>query len=378
VKKALRILGPLFAVALILAMVLVPDSGPSAVASTQLNPPVVDSPEEQLVSTGVSAPDWVWATRDWTAEEMAAAKPYPLQSPQVAPKIASPALPDASLSGNLQMVTFPGGMPEGEQVALSNNGENVLGLSDLLAPTGYAYPGPFTRYTYWGKVYKDWPAKTIGVLFFWQRGGSYRCSAASIGGYAIWTAGHCVHDGSGSPLGWSYNVVFVPGYDTGRARLGQWRGVALWTLTGWFNSGNLGYDMGGVVLLKYKRKLISQKVGWLGFAYTPDTNPYYAQYHWFEIGYPASYPFDGNKQVICASSYAYSDANFSPNPVGVGCDQTGGTSGGPWIWGYGSGFYVNGNMSYRYTNPDHPLEMFSPYFGDAAHGLWYQLVTSVP
>ena len=34
--------------------------------------------------------------------------------------------------------------------------------------------------------------------------------------------------------------------------------------------------------------------------------------------------------------------------IGVGCDMTGGSSGGPWILGLGRGNYINGLISYGY------------------------------
>jgi hypothetical protein len=62
--------------------------------------------------------------------------------------------------------------------------------------------------------------------------------------------------------------------------------------------------------------------------------------------------------------------------MGIGCDLTGGSSGGPWITKFsgasGSANYLNGHNSYRYTS--HPQEMFSPYFGSQAQSLWYTLV----
>jgi V8-like Glu-specific endopeptidase len=381
-KVAVRVIGVLLAVVLIAAFVLEPASTPQAVAAQDFPKPVATTAEEEVVSSasvltqGQSRSDWVW-----TPERIASAKPYPLQTREGSAETLAPQTGFAPSPGSPQLQTFPAGLPEGE-VSYANDlsGLEAFALPGASAPTGYSYPAPFTRYVYYGRYIKEYPYKTIGKLFFVQYGTAYVCSASSIGNYAIWTAGHCVHYGDGSPNGWSYALMFAPGYDNGKFPGKRWfaEDWNLWSLNGWINSGNLAYDMGGAVLNTIGRKKISQKVGWLGFAYTPDTSPYYAQYHWFGIGYPQASPFDGQKQVVCASSYAYSDAAFSPMPVGVGCDQTGGTSGGPWILAFGSGYYVNGNMSYRYINPNHPLEMFSPYFGNGALNLFNALVTDVP
>jgi len=125
--------------------------------------------------------------------------------------------------------------------------------------------------------------------------------------------------------------------------------------------------------LKVKRKLLSSKVGWLGFAWNKGD-----LLSWFAIGYPAVSPFDGGKQVVCAASFAYLDLNVQNSPHAIGCDQTGGTSGGPWILQYGTNYYLNGNQSYRYVVPYHPLELFSPYFDDGTYSLWYNFHYAVP
>jgi V8-like Glu-specific endopeptidase len=380
-KAAIRVIGIFFCALLVLELVIGQVGSQPATASRTLPDPVVNQPEEGVVSrNSMVAPQSTRAPHMWTEAEMAAAKPYPVterqgQADMLVPLTASADTP----SPVAQLKTFPAGLPEGEVGTLNDlSGLTSLGTGSPTAPSGYGYPAPFTRYTYYGRYSKEYPYKTIGKLYFVQYGTAYVCSASSVGNYGIWTAGHCVHAGDNSSSGWSYYVMFLPAYDAGKKPMGQWFDVNLWTTGGWYSSGDLRYDMGGVILGVQKRKKISQKVGWLGFAYQSGGTGY-APFHWFGIGYPQASPFDGLKQVVCASSYAYSDTSFgTPYPVGVGCDQTGGTSGGPWILSFGSGYYVNGQMSYRYVNPDHPQEMFSPFYGDAAYNLWNAVVTSVP
>jgi V8-like Glu-specific endopeptidase len=196
-----------------------------------------------------------------------------------------------------------------------------------------------------------------------------------MGNYAVWTAGHCVHDGSNSSAGWSTNFVFVPGYKAGRAPFGQWTADHLWTKTRWAQLGDLAYDMGGGVMNTKGGKKISQAVGWLGFSYNRGLNQ-----HWHAIGYPQAAPFNGKFQWICTSSYAYSYGAGNPQPVGIGCDLTGGSSGGPWIVKFqgnaGASNYINGVNSFRRTSK--PKEMFSPYHGSAAYSLWRELKNDTP
>jgi hypothetical protein len=99
--------------------------------------------------------------------------------------------------------------------------------------------------------------------------------------------------------------------------------------------------------------------------------------HWMNIAYPSAPPFFGSTQQICAGSFAYTDTSKpAPFPVAMGCDMTGGSSGGPWILNFGgsatSQNYLNGNNSYRYGS--HPEELYSPYFDSAAKSLWDDLI----
>jgi len=75
----------------------------------------------------------------------------------------------------------------------------------------------------------------------------------------------------------------------------------------------------------------------------------------------------------CESSFAYQDSPSSSGlpTQGVGCDQTGGTSGGPWVLQFGSGNYLNGENSYRriINGVLQSQELFSPHFTDSAKSL---------
>lgn len=249
-----------------------------------------------------------------------------------------------------------GGLPEEEAEA----GDEVETVA------GYSYPSPFSR---WENMcdYRKYPFRCVGKLFFKRGNASYVCSAASIGNCAIWTAGHCVHAGNNNPSGWSTNVVFVPAYKDGNAPYGQWPAKQLLVRTVWYKNGipkGLAEDMGGAILYKQGGKKISQRVGWLGFAWN-----WSRVQHWLSIGYPAAPPFNGRRMQIAAGSYAYNgNVGASPAPVGMGNDLTGGSSGGPWIWRFGTGNNLNGNNSYRRSTK--PKEMFSPYFGNAAKSLF--------
>jgi len=302
---------------------------------------------------------------------MDAAQPYPLeidpQEPAVSLELGKP-------SG--APVIIPGSPPEVRQLPTAFS-EETLAFSEATV-SGYNYPPPFARYQNFDS-YLVYPYSTVGVLFFKQAGIPYRCSAASIGNNGIWTAGHCIHKGDGEldgqgnvidPGTWSTEVVFAPAYPNGNTQFGVWSAFELWITPEWFTSQDLRYDMGGVIV-NNNGGTLSQVVGSLGFAYNMDNN-----LHWMNIAYPASPPFNGTTQQMCAGSFAYADTNQgTPSPVAMGCDMTSGSSGGPWILNFGgsssSKNYLNGNNSYRYGS--HPVELYSPYFDSDAKTLWNDL-----
>lgn len=303
----------------------------------------------------------------WTAAEMEAAEPIFLD------------IDEDMLTKAAESLMEPPDLLDEEGGGASTVGHPPEAVSDEVAPTatagGYNYPGPFTVYEV-GRIcpYTKYPYVTVGKLFFKQNGRSYVGSAASIGNYAIFTAGHCVHTGSGKASGWSTNVVFVPAYKNGAAPRGQWKASHLITRSRWYNNGipnGLTEDMGGAVLHKLNGKKISQRVGWLGTAWN------WGRYqHWHAVGYPAAAPYNGKVMWDTQASYAYNGTVSGIKPVGIGCDMTGGCSGGPWIRRFGSGQHLNGVNSYRRSNK--PKELFSPYFDNRAKSILAALKGGTP
>jgi hypothetical protein len=213
------------------------------------------------------------------------------------------------------------------------------------------------------------------VFFTKATGGNFVCSgtvvntanATSIGNRStVWTAGHCVSDGAGR---FHLNWVFVPAYRDGVRPFGTWTAKELNTRTEWHSFGNFEEDVAGAIVNPLSGALLQNRVGAQGISF----NQPYPQ-HWHSFGYPQDPPFNGNRQHVCAASYAKQD---NPNPrsgplaIGIGCDMTGGASGGGWILGFnGSGGFVNSVNSYKYTSPSQPLAMYGPYHGTAAQSLY--------
>ena len=322
--------------------------------------------QETLSSIGSSEQGKITASRPWTREEMLAAKPYPLAELKGAPNANAVIRPEGPAEIHLG---GRGGNAPFKDALVSKEAE----APDAVA-AAYTYPFPFTRYENLAANYTAIPYRMVGKVFFKKGTASFVCSASSIGNYAVITAGHCVSDGMGH---FHTNWVFVPAYNAGAAPYGQWTSNMLIVSSAWHTGGGAlwGSDFGGAVLNKLAGLKISQKVGWLGWA----VNLPVGQQHWHSIGYPAEAPFNGAKQIICAASWATSD---SATTFGIGCDATGGTSGGPLIRLLkpgltGAANYVNGLNSYKYTSTQ-PLALYSPYFGNSAKSHINCLINSGP
>ncbi|MEA3274605.1 MAG: hypothetical protein U9Q81_04770 [Pseudomonadota bacterium] len=219
-------------------------------------------------------------------------------------------------------------------------------------------------------LYKQPLYRTVGKLFFHNPydGFDYVCSGAVVNAQnrdTVWTAGHCVY----SPgLGFHVDFVFVPARHNGTNPYGSWSYRSVWTLVAWQN-GLHEYDMGALVmdLGGPGGTHHVQELGGLNFiANLPRDQHFHAR------GYPAAPPFTGEKHHTCAASWVTNDQpdgipGVDPETIGIGCDMTGGSSGGAWVVDWGTNNYLNSNVSYGYMGTDY---YFGPYFGDAAQALY--------
>jgi V8-like Glu-specific endopeptidase len=355
---------PMISTLVLIALLLVPMVGASA-SPSQPNGQAQDATGEiTSLQDGVK----VAASQPWTKEEMLAAIPYPFPTEKDSAAVVDVIVPAAEVG---ETGFIPGGLPQGESLeAVVEVAGPLMEVTAGESVEGYSYPPGNNRYVLY-------PYVTVGKLFFRQRGVSYVCSASAAGRNAILTAGHCVHDGSNSTAGWSSNVVFVPAYRNGTSPRGQWTASWLATKTAWYQSSNFRYDLGGAVLYKRNNQTISQVVGYLGFAWNQSYD-----LHWNVFGYPAGAPFNGQLMWTCQASLAYqgTPSGSGPRTKGIGCDMTGGSSGGPWIWkfsgGSGATNYLNGVTSYRRSG--YSQELYSPHFDSTSKSLRDLVVNGNP
>ena len=306
----------------------------------------------------------------WTPERMASARPVGPLTVSTGGALAAPAANRATGAPGFTNGVPPGG-EEAPTLPLASPGGGG-GIGTLAV--GYHTPIPFTRWQYFA-IYKRYPIYPVGKLFFSNDGGNWVCSGSVIAVNTVWTAGHCTSNTDGTHQ-WSTNVLFCPVYDNGAPNpgVGCWAGLSLSTWNQWFTYNSLEWDMGSIGMSTcgtVNCMSIGNFTGWLGFAWN-----YPEEQHWMHFGYPQGAPFNGNKIQVCASEFGYEDSDGNnqsgPNSLATGCDQTGGSSGGPWImsWGLpgqiggGAGNWVNGHQDWYHTA--FPNEINTPYFDTRA------------
>ena len=230
--------------------------------------------------------------------------------------------------------------------------DEVKGATGAAQRKALAYP--FTRYE--PATYN--PAH--GKVFFSDGAANYVCSGTALSSgnqSVVWTAGHCVNEGPGS---FYTNWAFVPGYKDGAAPYGTWAAANLLTTSAWGNSGDFSYDLGAAVVgTNGSGQTLTSVVGSRGIAFNQA-----AEQHYLSHGYPAAPPFSGGRMFICEADLGTRDTSANPATMGIGCDMTGGSSGGGWV----AGNNVLSVNSYGYTTE--PNVMYGPYQGSVAQNLY--------
>jgi V8-like Glu-specific endopeptidase len=215
-------------------------------------------------------------------------------------------------------------------------------------------------------------AYTQGKVFFTKAGVNYVCSGTIVnteGKDTVWTAGHCVHGGSGGT--WHSNWTFVPAYDDDLSNprpYGTWSANQLWSKSGWTSSSDFSLDMGVAIMNTNFGYHIVDYFGGQGLT----TNRGKSGVYEYAFGYPAESPFDGGNLMRCQGTTSPEwDAFFVwSQTVKIPCDLTRGSSGGGWLYGYNGNWGQLNGVNSRIDRIVGPTIMLSPYFDDDALSLF--------
>ncbi|KUH36764.1 MULTISPECIES: trypsin-like serine peptidase [Streptomyces] len=302
--------------------------------------PAPDAPAPGAAAHAVPAAEQQGAAGFWTAERMRGAAPFDL-----APTPA-------------RLATLKPPKPGGPTTTVAPTA--AAGASAGAAAGTLAFPQAGGAWTGGGAV-----VKTSGRVFFTHQGRTASCSGNAVTSKnqsTVITAGHCVkYQGS-----WHTNWVFVPAYDNGQAPYGQWTATKTLTTPQWQANEDINHDVGAAVVAPLNGRTLTSVTGAQGVQFNGGYNK--AMY---AFGFPAASPYDGSKLVYCSGNSS-KDFLFSQDHS-LGCNMTGGSSGGPWFTGFseatGTGLQVSVN-SFGYTFL--PNRMFGPYFGNEAQALYDQ------
>jgi V8-like Glu-specific endopeptidase len=295
----------------------------------------------------------------WTRARLRAAKPVSVLS--VSPGKAGPGAGPARPAGKPAAV--PGGLPDGARAGA---------VARQAGPVPLAYPYPYQIAQVPNASYTAWPYELNGKLFFTNDGGSYVCSATSVGSRygttledEIWTAGHCAANTDGTHQ-WDSSAIFIPAYNGTVANFDPfgefvYTGAAE-TTTAWLSNGDLSEDEAAMLVGNSTTtgRTLGQAVGWDGFAWNFPVSEAFTAF-----GYPAAAPYNGLTMWKDVSSTGAQDClSGEANPVcpaAIGNPMTGGSSGGAWNigWSTSGPGYINGHNDWRYTSE--PLALDSPY-----------------
>ena len=187
---------------------------------------------------------------------------------------------------------------------------------------------------------------TTGKVFFTLGGSNYVCSGSAVTSgneSVVLTAGHCLHEGPGA---FATNFAFVPAYDDGARPYGTFVATDLYTTSQWAASGDFVYDVGFAVVAPVGGVTLADTVGAQGIGFTASRTDFR-----YAFGYPAARPYDGSDLIYCAGTLKADPYGW--DTLGMSCNMTGGSSGGPWLSGFrtttGLGTLTSVN-SYKYTS----------------------------
>jgi V8-like Glu-specific endopeptidase len=233
------------------------------------------------------------------------------------------------------------------------------GLPQVVPGVGIqSFPNGGAAWTGGGAV-----VKTAGRVFFTYQGRTASCSGdavTSANKSTVMTAGHCVKLGGAFHTNW----VFVPAYDNGNAPFGTWTARLTRATPQWVASEDINFDIGVAVVNQLNGQNLTDVVGAQGIAFNQARGQ-----NMYSFGYSAAAPYDGTKLIYC-SGRVFNDFLLSSG-IGMTCNQTGGSSGGPWFLSFseatGTGIQNSVN-SFKYNF--FPNWMFGPYFGADAQNLY--------
>jgi V8-like Glu-specific endopeptidase len=217
-----------------------------------------------------------------------------------------------------------------------------------------------------------------GRLLFSTEGGNWICSASVVNSTSgtsatILTAGHCLYDGA---EGWSFNVMYIPRFDEIPTYTCSQTIYGCWTATRLAVHENFhpsGFGPDAALRVDYGFAFVgpgghsgSADLDVVTEGYGLSTATVNHSVTKWAFGYPAAGRYKGKDLTYCTGTTV--DDPYLSGTWGMVCNMTGGSSGGPWIYGttnpavYTTGTLLTSVNSYGRTGLNY---MFGPRFNAA-------------
>jgi V8-like Glu-specific endopeptidase len=290
----------------------------------------------------------------WTPQRMLAAEPLAASAPR---RASGSAPTEGDPWATRGAATRRGSLSFGGAATTPSRGAawSVQPVSAAGSQQAVVPNSPGLRWTDGGSV-----VRTVGRVFFTTaEGRASSCSGTAVTSAnksVVMTAGHCVKLDGVSHRNW----VFVPGFDRGRRPFGTWVATRLLTTQQWNANEDINFDVAAAVVAPLQGRTLTDVVGGQGVAFNQPRRR-----QMFSFGYPAAEPFDGSRLIYC-SGRTFDDTVMTRD-LGLRCNMTGGSSGGPWFQNFnestGQG-WLNSVNSFKYNFA--PDFMFGPFFGNEA------------
>jgi V8-like Glu-specific endopeptidase len=302
------------------------------------------------------------STTYWTPERLRAAQPSDLPTPSgpVQPLVQGEGLPAVKpQSGPSGLPTFtgkPSTLRLHAPLALAETGAGEV-APQAAGPLGARFT--HARVVPLSVLRRIYPWLAIGKLFYTGADGrDYTCSASTLNRRVVVTAGHCVYDGALRRF--HGNFLFVPGFDNGASPFGGFTWRFATTTGSWAAGGGRVPNAADFAMLVVNDKVVGGRLrrigeltGWLGWRTLALVRNHVSFF---------GYPLNLDRAAIMQRTDAEVFRTVAPNAAEIGSDQTGGSSGGPWIQDFGvaaagqparalNGNVIVGIQSYGYRDP---------------------------
>jgi V8-like Glu-specific endopeptidase len=209
----------------------------------------------------------------------------------------------------------------------------------------------------------EYPARTVGKLFFNMGGNPYVGSAVVVNRVGIMTAAHCLLLNGQQAT----DIIFVPAYVEHNAPFGKWVIDRFFWPNAWAQNQVPGWDVGFCTVKPLQDgRGVGDVVGWAGVAWGSVAGC------WNNVGYPAQptqrFPFNGQEPwQSLGSRVEYAEAST----IAKLDNLTAGGSGGPWfiaespaiVNGLFSQFHVDSQINISPKFDDWVGTFFSHVFG---------------